>query len=304
MVIGCSPRGIVVPASGPAVIATLRALDPLRFLPGLGSAAWRAAGRAGAGAFVGVFVGSRRPALERRPAKSERTATTAARISPHIKTRTTARRRNRVAGIGGGSAFAVLVDEDGGTHLDPVARRELASRSGHLVDAHAVRGAGVDEDDRLTLQPQLGVAAGDARVVEPKVGVDAATDDRDGVGEEEDLFLTAGLGGVGRCLAARRQNQARPSGQGAGRAATGGGAAAGAGAGVGDDALLDQVTGGDAAAHPEDAGVELPDPFQPHLHPADEGVTLLLGVLPHHRGELPSPRGLVRPEEGVVARVR
>src|SRR3954462_5090065 len=301
MVIGCSPRGMVVPASGPAVIATLRALDPLVFLLGFGSAAARAcAGRAAAGALVGVFAGSPRPALDRRPAKSERTATTAARIRPHIKTRTTARSRNRVAGIGAGSAFAVLVDEDGGTHLHPVARRELASRSGHLVDAHAVRGAGVDEDDRLTLQPQLGVAAGDARVVEPKVGVDAATDDRDGVGEEEDLLLTAGLGGVGCCLAARRQNQARPSGQRAGRAGTGGGAAAGAGAGVGDDALLDQVAGGDAAADPEDAGVELGDLFQPHLHGPDEGVPLLVGVLADHRRELFAEGAFVRREAGVV----
>src|SRR4051794_27923364 len=300
MVIGCSPRGIVVPASGPAVIATLRALDPLRSLPGFGEAAGRPAGRAGAGALAGVLAGVRRPALDERPAKSERTATTAARISPHIKTRTTARSRNRAAGIGGGSAFAVLVDEDGGTHLDPVARRELASRRGHVVDAHPVGGAGVDEDDRLALQPQLGVPAGDAGVVEPKVGVDAAADDRDRMGEEEDLLLTAGLGGVGGRLATRGQNQARPAGQRARRAGTGGGAATGAGAGGGDDALLDQVTGGDTAAHPEDAGVELGDLFQPHLHRPDEGVALLVGVLADHRGELLAEGAFVRREPGVV----
>src|SRR3954454_5460392 len=234
MVIGCSPRGMVVPASGPAVIATLRAVDPLVFLLGFGSAAARAcAGRAAAGALVGAFAGSRRPALDRRPAESERTATTAARISPPIKTRTTARRRNRVAGIGGGSAFAVLVDEDGGTHLDSVSRRELAPRGGNVVDAHAVGGARVDENDRLALEPQLGVPAGDARVVEAKVGIDAATDDRDRVGEEEDLLLAAGLWGVGGRLATGRENQTRPPGQRAGRAGTGGVAAAGAGPGVG-----------------------------------------------------------------------
>src|SRR4051794_20192873 len=168
MVIGCSPRGMVVPASGPAVIATLRALDPLVFLLGFGSAAARAcAGRAAAGALVGVFAGSRRPALDRRPAKSERTATTAARISPHIKTRTTARRRNRVAGIGAGSVLAVLVDEDGGAQLDPVAGCELPTGGGHVVNAHPVGRAGVDEHDRLAFQAHLRMPAGHAGVVQP-----------------------------------------------------------------------------------------------------------------------------------------
>src|SRR5438270_3775559 len=157
MVMGCSPRGIVVPASGPAVIATVRALDRL---PSLAGFAGFAAGRAGGGAAgVGAFAAVRRAALARPPAKSDRTATMAARISPHIKTRTMARRRNRVAGMGSGSALAVLVDEDGGAHLHPVAWRELAPRRGHVVDSHPVGGAGVDQDDGLALEAQLGVPA-------------------------------------------------------------------------------------------------------------------------------------------------
>src|SRR4051812_21310999 len=106
MVMGCSPRGIVVPASGPAVMAMVRALDRLPSLAGFAAGA----GRAGAGARAGALAGARRD-LVRPPAKSDRTATMAARISPHIRTRTTARRRNRAAGMGSGSALAVLVDE-------------------------------------------------------------------------------------------------------------------------------------------------------------------------------------------------
>src|SRR5438270_8561662 len=158
---GCSPRGIVVPASGPAVMATVRALDRLRsLLVGLGPVGLGAAGLGAAAGRdgVGAFAGARR-VLARPPAKSERTATMAARISPHIRTRTTARRRNRAAGIGSGSALAVLVDENGGAHLHPVAWRELAPRRGHVVDSHPVGGAGVDQDDGLALEAQLGVPA-------------------------------------------------------------------------------------------------------------------------------------------------
>src|SRR4051795_7561029 len=177
MVIGCSPSGMVVPASGPAVMATVRALDRLRPAAAFGAGAGAGAR---AGAFAGAFAGVRRGAFARPPAKSPRTATMAARISPHIRTRTMARRRNSVAGIGAGSVLAVLVDEDGGAQLHPVAGGELAAGGGHLVDAHSIGGAGVDEHDRLAFQAHLGVPAGDPGVVQPQVGIDAAADHRHG----------------------------------------------------------------------------------------------------------------------------
>src|SRR5947209_6496056 len=298
---GCSPSGIVVPASGPAVMATVRALDRLRLFAGFAAAA----GRAGAGARPGPVAGARpgallRPdVLLRPPAKSERTATTTARISPHIRTRTTARSRKRAAGMGEGSVLAVLVDEDGGAHLDPVTGGEPAPRRGHVVDSHAVGGAGVDEHDGLAFQPQLGMPAGNARIVEPQVGVDPAADDGDRVGEEEHLLLAARLRGVACCLTAGGEHQSRMTRECADRTARGI-AAARSGAGVGDDAFLDQVAGRDAAADPEDAGVELPDLLEPDLYRPDEGVALLVRVLTDHGGELLAQRAFVRRKAAVV----
>src|SRR4051794_39553527 len=172
MVIGSAPSGSVVPASGPVVTASVRAADRFFGAAGAGREDPRAARAAGAAG--GAGRGEVRAA--RLAEKSDLMATTAASTSPHMSTRTMARSRNSSAGIGGGSVLAVLVDENGGAQLDPVARSKLPSRRRHFVDPDAVGRAGVDEHNGLAFQAQLCVPPGDAGVVEPQVGVDTPTD--------------------------------------------------------------------------------------------------------------------------------
>src|SRR6478735_12565975 len=107
-------------------------------------------------------------------------------------------------------------ERDGGTaHGDPVAVLEVLAGDPLTVDEGAVRRAEVadrrDEVRPVGRDPQLGVPAGDAGVVEDDVGAVVAPQDRDGPHEWVALAVDVEPGPVGRVdpLGSRRGGRRR-----------------------------------------------------------------------------------------------
>src|SRR3954447_20422141 len=130
---------------------------------------------------------------------------------PQSSTRMTARRRKRTA-VMRRSALVALEDERGRADLEAVAGVEGVAGRGRLVDAHAVGGPEVDEDEFVAVEADLRVLAGDTGIVEPKVGLGGASEHGDAVGEEERLLLAARLRCAIRCLAPGGDDQPRVTG--------------------------------------------------------------------------------------------
>ena len=188
-----------VPADGPSTTASWVAAAALaaprrgRSRAGAGARARRAAARPSAPWCRRRHGGRRR----RRPA-----------TNPHSSMRTTARSRKTTAtGTRAQSSSrrkinVVEADVDAGRR--PAARR---APTGLPLTRHAVGRAEVDQLDLAVGVPQLGVAPGDAGVLEAQVGLGGATDHGHRVGEE-----------VRRLLVADGDDQPRAQRQRAGRA--------------------------------------------------------------------------------------
>src|SRR4051794_20173270 len=183
MRIGCSPRVILVPDSGPAVTTSVRG-PRWPFFRGC----WAARG------------GTEATRPVRPPNRSARTTRNAAKMNSHSSSRKPKRKICRTIsavtqwplegplrpppGAGALSRAVLPVDQHGVADADHVAVREGLAGDPPAVDQRAVGRAEVLADRRAAVEHDVDVLAADAGVGQPDVGLGAAADDVAAGGED------------------------------------------------------------------------------------------------------------------------